>query len=753
MTSIRPDWQDPDCTPLDFIVVGAGAGGAPLAARLVERGYTVLVVEMGPRKPDPRPGAVVENTDVPLLHTETTEDPRHALRFFVKHFDNDPAGSLDPKIHRPPAGSRRDEEGIFYPRAQGVGGCTVHNAMITVCGLSEDWDGLAEATEDESWRGERMRPYFQRVERCHYARPSFWGRLKGLLGLGTGWEDSRHGYRGWLDTTLADVGLLKRDRRLLRVVLDGVLTSLRTGVDQWGDLLRAALWGRTLPRLDPNHWQTMRQKPVGFCRVPCAITPTGERSSARARLLDIQHSAHASRLHLLTGAFVTEVLLEEGGGGQVGGQEARHRARGVRCVTGEPLYEADPAAAVAEGEGWRERAVALYCRKEVVLCGGAFNTPQLLLLSGVGPADHLAQVGIPVRVDLPGVGGNLQDRYEVPVVATVTDRFRSLDGLTMSSTDPDPQLRRWLAAAGRRASRRGVYATNGGLVGIFKRSAQEDAAPDLFIVALPARFTGYYVGYSATAELDPSLPGDPPQYRRSLAWIVLKARTRQHAGTVRLQSAHPFRRPEINFRSFPLAPDESLEPAEGAGPEARFPPSNDQDLEALHEGVGFVRAILDCGVRGGTIREYHLPGFEPFHGNVRKWIKHVAWGHHACGTCRIGADDDPQAVLDSRFRVRGVRGLRVVDASVFPQIPGFFIVANIYMIAEKAADVLTEDHPLGEKDLPGEVRQALRRDPVLPSSPVFEARRLYPAEMEAAEARLVARRRAAAGLGARTPTQ
>src|SRR5262249_38901309 len=125
-------------------------------------------------------------------------------------------------------------------------------------------------------------------------------------------------------------------------------------------------------------------------------------------------------------------------------------------------------------------------RREVILCGGAFNTPQLLMLSGIGPADHLGQLGIPVRVGLPGVGANLQDRYEVPVVATVTDRFSSLDGLTMSSTDPDPQLRRWLATAGQRASRRGPYATNGGLVGIFKRSVQEDAAPDLFIFALPA---------------------------------------------------------------------------------------------------------------------------------------------------------------------------------------------------------------------------------------------------------------------------
>src|SRR5947209_18998164 len=93
MPVIPNEWKNAEQTPLDFIVVGAGAGGAPLAARLVERGYTVLVVEMGPEKPAPLEGAGVENTEVPLLHSETTEDARHSLRFFVKHFDEDPSGS------------------------------------------------------------------------------------------------------------------------------------------------------------------------------------------------------------------------------------------------------------------------------------------------------------------------------------------------------------------------------------------------------------------------------------------------------------------------------------------------------------------------------------------------------------------------------------------------------------------------------------------------------------------------------------
>ena len=104
-----------------------------------------------------------------------------------------------------------------------------------------------------------------------------------------------------------------------------------------------------------------------------------------------------------------------------------------------------------------------------------------------------------------------------------------------------------------------------------------------------------------------------------------------------------------------------------------------------------MRSILEIGKGQGTIQDYRLPGWEAFQGNVRRWIKHVAWGHHACGTCKIGTDKDDKAVLDGDFRVRGVENLRVVDASAVPDIPGFFIVTSIYMMSEKASDVILAD--------------------------------------------------------------
>ncbi|MGH8553576.1 MAG: GMC family oxidoreductase, partial [Methylococcales bacterium] len=326
-----------------------------------------------------------------------------------------------------------------------------------------------------------------------------------------------------------------------------------------------------------------------------------------------------------------------------------NRAIGVEYLQGEKLYKAHPNPSNKPGE-----ARKVYAAKEVILAGGAYNTPQLLMLSGIGPKDELQQHGIPLRQDLPGVGKNLQDRYEVGVANRMNQDWEVLKGALYS--EDDPQYTEW------KNNHSGVYTTNGAVLAVIERSLPERPIPDLFCFALLANFHGYYPGYSSLIK----------EHLNYLTWAVLKAHTVNRAGVVELVSADPRDRPYINFHYF----------EEGSDVEGK-------DLESVVEGIKFVRKISKPLLEQGILAEEVLPGKAvESDQQIRDYVRYNAWGHHASCTCAIGADDDPMAVLDSQFRVRGIQGLRVVDASVFPRIPGFFIVTSVYMIGEKAADVI-----------------------------------------------------------------
>jgi choline dehydrogenase len=221
----------------------------------------------------------------------------------------------------------------------------------------------------------------------------------------------------------------------------------------------------------------------------------------------------------------------------------------------------------------------------------------------------------------------------------------------------DPAYRDWKAG-------RGIYATNGVLAAIIRRSRPElDEPPDLIVFGLPAQFTGFYPGYSSDLE----------QHHNIFTWAVLKAHTVNRAGEVLLRSADPRDTPHVVFRYFDEGDD-----------------NDGKDLTAVVEGVRIARDIMRRA--GDLVRREITPGSDvQTPEQLRAWVRDNAWGHHASGTCAIGPAGNRHAVVDSRFRVQGVQRLRIVDASVFPRIPGFFIVSAIYMIAEKASHVLLED--------------------------------------------------------------
>ncbi|KAK5163813.1 uncharacterized protein LTR77_010487 [Saxophila tyrrhenica] len=373
-----------------------------------------------------------------------------------------------------------------------------------------------------------------------------------------------------------------------------------------------------------------------------------------------ENSDGSRRYHLDVAlkTFVTKIRFDRS-------KKGTPRAIGVDFLQGQSLYAADS----RYDGGKPARKGAVNAAKEVIISGGTFETPKSLKLSGIGPAKELRSHGIKVVKDLPGVGTNLQDRYEVGVVAdNPTDFFITKD-CTFGYQTPDPCLEKW--QNGLTVLEKGTYATNGIAIAITKKSStagsdESSDDPDLLISGAPAYFKGYFPGYSYDALKD----------AKHWTWIILKARSRNTAGKVTLASTDPRQRPSIEFNSFG---DPSASPQVG----------DSDDLQAIYEAVQLSRKMYDVQVPlDGKFSEVWPGTNVSTEAEVKQFIKDEAWGHHASCTCSIGADDDPMAVLDSNFKVRGVEGLRVVDASVFPKIPGYYIAVPIYMISEKAAEVI-----------------------------------------------------------------
>ena len=377
------------------------------------------------------------------------------------------------------------------------------------------------------------------------------------------------------------------------------------------------------------------KQPEGFGHSQWTIR-NGRRCSAAAAFL--RPALGRPNLTVETHALATRVLLD-----------GNRRAVGVEYQQGERLYRAHPAASATDGLTRQARA-----RREVILAGGAFNTPQLLMLSGIGPRDALGEHDIPVLVPLAGVGGNLQDRYEVAVVYRMKKPWEALDGATFSTSDP--QYREW------RDTRAGVYSTNGAVASVIARSTAAAFQPDLFCYAIIGDFRGYEPTYSKRF----------PEHLDRLTWVVLKGHTNNRGGTVRLASRDPRATPAINFRYFD----------EGTGDSA-------QDLDAVVHGIRLVRRMTEGLQRQfGAVEDFPGPAVDT-DDELRTFARDHAWGHHASCTCPIGPESSG-GVLGSDFTVHGTQGLRVVDASVFPRIPGLFIVSAIYMVGEKAADVIID---------------------------------------------------------------
>ncbi|KAE8151510.1 hypothetical protein BDV25DRAFT_138745 [Aspergillus avenaceus] len=621
-------------TGYEYVVVGSGAGGGPLAARLALAGHKTVLIEAGDDQ------GQNYNYSIPAYSARSSEDEKLSWNFFVRHYENDERQARDYKTSyetpdgglytglSPPEGSMM--KGTLYPRTGTLGGCTAHNALIAVYPHQSDFEYIATLTGDNSWSPDNMRQYFARLENNHHLLPAQAG----------------HGYDGWLQTETAPLSLVLEDPQLLSMLLGGAfaLGNQTNSVFNIGSLLAG----------DANADKKTRDTKPGYYQIPLS-TRDAHRNGAREFIMAVRDAKNDDGtkkypLDVRTNCFVTKVTFNE--------TENPPRATGVEFLDGQYLYRASPLATTSQGTPGSVQA-----SREVIVAGGVYNSPQLLKLSGVGPAQELEKFGIKVISDLPGVGTNLQDHYEISVQGRVPKDWAVLDGCTFSENGvADPCIDRWETPTAILKDR-GIYSSPGLAATMFyKSSATADDSYDVFVFGGPVNFRGYFPDYSvnATSEHD------------WFTWAILKAHPRNTAGRVTLKSADPLEMPEIVFNYFDTGVNDY-----------------DADLQALYEAVELARDAFDRQVV--EINEV-LPGPDVQSKEaIQQYAKDTAWGHHASCTCPIGSDDDPMAVLDSKFRVRGVNGLRVVDASVYPKIPGTFTAVSTYMVAEKAADEILSE--------------------------------------------------------------
>jgi choline dehydrogenase len=654
-----------DPPQFDYVIVGSGAGGGPVAANLASAGFKVLLIEAGKEYKG-------LNYRVPGFHGEATQDPEMRWDFFVQHYSNPERNSrkYDSKYV--------DGKGVLYPRAGTLGGCTGHHALITIYPHKSDWNGMDAIARtydpaDRSWAPDRMRAIFERIERCGYV-----DQADGRGG------SYRHGYDGWLDTNvltnLLDPAAALKDLQLIQVIFAAANATIKDLdfnihdpkafdrlLDKVEDILENAPSLKELFKLrtpdefktevkelagkllDPNRSEPPPGREEGVFLIPLSVR-NGERVGSRQRINQVKDQ-FGDNLTIWSNTFVTRIVFEG------------KRAVAVEYSQGEKLYQAAPAP--SEGRAKPAKRDQVRVKREVILAGGSFNTPQVLMLSGIGPASELAKHGIPVVSDLPAVGNYLQDRYEVGFISEFPANFKILGNNRFrkpEGTEPDDAaLAEW------NAHKTGLYAINGAVIAVIRKSSPGREDPDLFIFGLPAAFKGYYPGYASRLE---------DEHNR-FTWAILKAHTENTGGYVKLRSPDPFVPPEINFKYFDEGTDKGGD-----------------DLNAMVAGVNFVRALtgrMGLDAKPLVDKDRNPPDLNDRQ-QIADWVMQEAWGHHACGTCRIGPKGNPkETALDSNFKVQGVDGLRVVDASVFPRIPGFFIVTPIYMIAEKASESILVD--------------------------------------------------------------
>ena len=577
-----------DHTVFDYIIIGAGTAGCLLANRLSADSSKRVLLIEAGRKDD------YHWIHIPVGYLYCIGNPRTDWLY-----STEPDAGLNGRALR-------------YPRGKTLGGCSSINGMIYMRGQARDYDQWAQLTGDMSWRWENALPYFKLHENHYKGANAFHGAQGVAPEL---MQNKSIPYQKLLRHQKAGGEWRVEKQRLRWDVLDAFAeAAVQAGIPATDDFNRGNNEGVGYFEVNQKagwRWNTAK----AFLRPMCYARPNFE---------------------LWNNAQVCKLVVEV----QADGSK---RCTGVEVWTG-----TERVTALATRDSGRDQGLL----GEVVLCAGSIGSPQILQLSGIGPAALLQQHGIAMVQDLPGVGANLQDHLQIrsvykihssPGLSTRAKKALSLN--TMANTLMG-KARIGLEYA---LKRTGPMSMAPSQLGAFTRSSPDQPYPNIEYHVQPLSLDAF---------------GEPLHSFNAFTASVCNLNPTSR-GTVHIKSPR--------FEDAPAIAPNYLSTAE--------------DRQVAADSLRVTRRIVSQSALAKYQPEEFKPGvqFQTDEDLARLAGDIATTIFHPVGTTKMGHDSDPMTVVDSHLRVRGIRGLRVVDAGVMPLITSGNTNSPTLMIAEKAA--------------------------------------------------------------------